>query len=298
MHENHHHPQDSNNLKIAFFLNLGFTILELVGGFWVNSVAILSDAIHDLGDSLSLGLAWGLQEKSKQKANDSFSFGYGRFSLLGALINAMVLIIGSVFIVNEAIQRLITPEVSDAKGMIFFAIFGVIVNGYAAWKVGHGHSQNEKVISWHLIEDVLGWVAVLIGGILLLFFDWPWIDPVLSLGITLFILWNVIKNLKETLYIFLQAVPSDISLDQIKKELCALPIVESIHHTHLWSMEGAHHVFTAHVRLKQVQNLKELLESKKQVQETLKKYPLSHYTIEWESSEENCALEQKENPFR
>lgn len=298
MHEHHHHPQDSNNLKIAFFLNLGFTILELVGGFWVNSIAILSDAIHDLGDSLSLGLAWGLQEKSKQKANDSFSFGYGRFSLLGALINAMVLIIGSVFIINEAIQRLITPEVSDAKGMIFFAIFGVIVNGYAAWKVGHGHSQNEKVISWHLIEDVLGWVAVLIGGILLLFFDWPWIDPVLSLGITLFILWNVLKNLKETLYIFLQAVPSDISLDQIKKELCALPIVESIHHTHLWSMEGAHHVFTAHVRLKQVQNLKELLESKKQVQETLKKYPLSHYTIEWELSEENCALEQKENPFR
>lgn len=294
-HHHHDHSQGSGNLKLAFFLNLGFTIVELIGGIYVNSVAILSDAIHDLGDSLSLGLAWGLDIKSKQKANDNFSFGYGRFSLLGALINGLVLIIGSIFIVKEAIERLYNPEPSNATGMILFALVGVAVNGYAAWKVSHGSSQNEKVISWHLMEDVLGWVAVLIAGILLYFFDIPWIDPVLSLAISTFILWNVVRNLKETIYIFLQAVPSNISLDKIKSDILSQPNVESLHHVHIWSLEGANHVFTAHIKLKEINDLQELSETKSQVQKILKGYPLGHFTIEWELPNEECALEELEH---
>src|SRR5690606_38598639 len=170
-HDHHHHHHDSGSgLKTAFFLNLIFTILELIGGWYVNSVSIVSDAIHDLGDTISLGTAWRLDRISKRKASERYSFGYRRFSLLGALINAIVLILGSVYVIREAILRLVYPEPSDAQGMLYFAIFGVAVNGYAAWKVSHGKTLNERVISWHLVEDVLGWVAVLIVSIVMLFY--------------------------------------------------------------------------------------------------------------------------------
>ena len=296
-HDHHHHHQTGSNLKLAFFLNLVFTILEIFGGIWINSVAIISDAIHDLGDTVSLGLAWYLDKKSKKSANHQFSFGYTRFSLLGALINAVILITGSFFVISEAIKRIINPEVSDAKGMILFALVGVAVNGYAAWKVSSGATQNEKVVSWHLVEDVLGWVAVLIAGIIMYFKNIPWLDPALSLAISAFILWNVFKNLKETLYIFLQAVPAELSLREIKQKICDIPQVESIHHTHLWSLEGAHHVFTTHVRIKTVDHLEEVLEAKKAIKDVLKEYPFSHYTVEVELNEENCELKEPHEHF-
>lgn len=286
----HHHHHTGSNLKLAFFLNLTFTILEIFGGIWINSVAILSDAIHDLGDSISLGLAWYLDKKSKKDANEQFSFGYTRFSLLGALINAMILITGSFFVISEAIKRLITPEISDAKGMIIFALIGVAVNGYAAWKVSSGATQNEKVVSWHLVEDVLGWAAVLVAGIILYFKNVTWLDPALSLGISAFILWNVVKNLKETLYIFLQAVPNELSLEEIKNKIKEIPQVESIHHTHLWSLEGAHHVFTTHVKIKPINKLEEVIEAKAAIKDVLRRYPFSHYTVEVEMHEETCEL--------
>ncbi|MEZ4688280.1 MAG: cation diffusion facilitator family transporter, partial [Bacteroidia bacterium] len=178
MSHDHHHTH-SNNLKTAFFLNLAFTVFELIGGMYVNSVAIISDAIHDLGDSLSLGTAWYLDRKARQKADHRFSFGYSRFSLLGALINSLVLIAGSIFVIQEAIGRIIEPEHSDARGMMVFAIIGIAVNGYAAWKMSGGKSLNEKVVSWHLLEDVLGWVAVLVVAIVLQFKDIHYLDPVL-----------------------------------------------------------------------------------------------------------------------
>ena len=202
-HHHHHHNQSGKNLKIAFFLNLGFTILEFFGGIYVNSVAIMSDAVHDLGDSLSLGTAWYLDKKSHKEADDKYSFGYKRFSLLGALINSIVLIGGSIYVISEAIGRLFEPQPSDAQGMIVFAIIGVLVNGYAAWKLSSGNSLNEKTVSWHLMEDVLGWVAVLIVAIVLNFTDNQYLDPALSILITLYILYNVVLRLKETLYIFL-----------------------------------------------------------------------------------------------
>jgi cobalt-zinc-cadmium efflux system protein len=170
-HDHHHHDHSSKNLKTAFFLNVAFTVFELIGGLYVNSIAIISDAIHDLGDSLSLGTAWYLDVKSKKAATQSFSFGYRRFSLLGALINCIVLIVGSVFVIHAAIGRIIEPEQSNAKGMLLFAIVGVMVNGYAAWKTSTGKTLNERVITWHLLEDVLGWVAVLIASVVLLFTD-------------------------------------------------------------------------------------------------------------------------------
>ncbi|TDQ16998.1 cobalt-zinc-cadmium efflux system protein [Algoriphagus boseongensis] len=292
-HEHHHHSP-VKNLRLAFFLNLGFTLLELVGGWYVNSVAIVSDAIHDLGDSISLGTSWYLEIKAKKKPSSNYSFGYKRFSLLGALINSIVLILGSGVIIHEAIQRLLEPEFSDAKGMILLSFIGISVNGYAAWKVHKGKTMNEKVISWHLLEDVLGWVAILLGSIILYFYPTPYLDPVLSLGITLYILWNVIQRFKETIGLFLQKSPSDINPKEIEEEIKKLQHVQSIHHTHIWSLDGAHHVFTTHVKLVGISSLEQIIEVKDGIRNLMKKYPFDHYTIETELDEENCLLIEKE----
>ena len=295
MGHNHNHHESVSNLKLAFFLTLIFTIIEFIGGFYVNSIAIISDAVHDLGDSLSLGTAWYLQNKSKKKADSKFSFGYARFSLLGALINSLILVIGSVYVLSEAVERFMHPEASDAKGMIVFAIIGILVNGYAAWKVSHGHSLNEKVISWHLLEDVLGWFVILVGAIVLLFKDLPYLDPALSVFITLFILYNVFKNLKATLFIFLQGIPSDIIPEQIESEICKIENVHSVHNIRIWSLEGEHHVFSCHVKLKNISSMDQLLEIKSKIKNILAHYPFKDYTIETELDIESCGLPKINN---
>ena len=284
----HHHHQSGRNLKVAFFLNLGFTILEIFGGLYVNSIAIISDAVHDLGDSLSLGTAWYLDKKSKQGSDKKFSFGYSRFSLLGALINSLVLIAGSVYVISEAFGRLLNPEHSDAEGMIFFAVIGILVNGFAAWKMSGGKTLNEKVVSWHLLEDVLGWVAVLIVAIVLLLKDIHYLDPALSLLITVYILWGVVGRLKDTLYVFLQGVPKEIDLVKIEQELLRIKHVQSLHHTHIWSLEGDHHVFSTHLKLEKIESFEGILQVKSEVKEYLKKYHFKHFTIETELDTESC----------
>lgn len=289
-----HHHHSGNNLKIAFFLNLGFTILEIFGGLYVNSVAILSDAIHDLGDSLSLGTAWYLDRKSKQTSDKKFSFGYARFSLLGALVNSVVLIAGSIFVIYAAVGRIIEPEHSDASGMIVFALIGIAVNGYAAWKMTGGKTLNEKVVSWHLLEDVLGWVAVLIVAIVLKFKDIHYLDPALSLLIAAYILWGVVGRLKETLTIFLQGVPKEIDLKEIELRILAIDHVKSLHHTRIWSLEGEHHVFTAHLVLSDIHEFRQIQATREQAEEVLKKYHFEHYTIQTELAGESCSLLQEE----
>lgn len=296
MAHDHAHHHSSGNLKTAFFLNLGFTLFEIAGGLFVNSVAILSDALHDFGDSLSLGISWYLDKRSKKEATNTFTFGYTRFSLLGALINSLVLIVGSVYVITEAIERIIEPESSDAKGMIVFAIIGIAVNGYAAWRLGKGKTLNERVVSWHLIEDVLGWVAVLIVAIVLLFKDIPYLDPALSLLITLYILYNVVRRLRETLFIFLQGVPEGTDPEKIRKEILEIDHVQSLHHNHIWSLEGEHHVFTTHLKLQYISTFDQMTEVKRRVKDVLKKYHFSHYTIELELDDETCELVDKEKP--
>lgn len=288
-HDHHHHS--TKNIKLAFFLNVGFTILEIFGGLYTNSVAILSDALHDLGDSLSLGISWYLDKKSKQTATKAFTFGYKRFSLLGALINSVVLIVGSIFVIREAVERLINPEQSNAQGMVVFAIIGVLVNGYAAWKLSSGKSMNEKVVSWHLVEDVLGWVAVLIVSIVLLFVDAPFLDPALSMLITVYVLYNVIKRLKETLFLFLEGAPPEIDVDEVIRKIENIAHVASLHHTHLWSLDGEQHVFTTHIKLKGINDFKEIVHVKHLVKQMLEKdYDFAHYTIETELENESCSL--------
>ena len=231
MHD-HHSQASSRRIGWAFVLNVCFTIIEFIGGWLTNSTAIMADAVHDLGDSLSIGLAWLLNKIGDKDADSAFTYGYHRFSLLGALINGAVLVAGSLWIFSEAIPRLTNPEMPDAQGMLLLAILGVGVNGYAAYKLSHGKTLNERVLNWHLLEDVLGWIAVLIVAIVLLFVDWPILDPILSIGFTLFILFNVAKNIVVTVRIFMQAAPDEEMCDKIYHELSTLDKVKEIHHMH------------------------------------------------------------------
>lgn len=212
-HAHDHSHQTTNNIRLAFILNLSFTVLEIFGGLWTNSLAILSDAIHDLGDSLSLGLAWFLERYAEKGEDQRFSYGYRRFSLLGALINAVILIVGSLFIISRAIPRLVEPEHTDAQGMILFAIIGILVNGLAVFRLRSSKSMNARVVAWHLLEDVLAWIAVLIVGIALLFTDNHLLDPILSILIAIYVLYNVIRKLRETVGLFLQSVPRSIEIE-------------------------------------------------------------------------------------
>ena len=286
----HDHNHGDKNLKLAFFLNVGFTVIELIGGLYVNSIAIISDALHDFGDSLSLGMAWWLGRKAQSGEDEKFSYGYKRFSLLGALINSVVLITGSVYVIYAAINRIIHPEHSDAEGMMIFAIFGVLVNGYAAWKVSSGKTLNERVVSWHLFEDVLGWVAILIVSIIFKFKDIHFLDPLLSLLITLFILWNVFKRLNETFRIFLQAVPDNLVVNDIKLKLKNIDFVEDVHHVHIWSLDGEHNVFTTHLKTKNITNINEYNVLKSKVNNLLEDYGFGHTTIEIEVDSSSCSM--------
>ena len=285
----HDHSHDaSDRIGWAFVLNVCFTIIEFIGGWLTNSTAIMADAVHDLGDSLSIGLSWLLSRLSGRKADGVFTYGYHRFSLLGALINGVVLIAGSLWILSEAVPRLANPTMPHAVGMFWLAILGVVVNGYAAYKLSHGKTLNERVLNLHLLEDVLGWVAVLIVAIVLLFVDWPIIDPLLSIAFTLFILINVVRNIVTTVSLLMQATPDKALHDQVVSEMLSMEPVSGVHHLHLWSLDGEHHVLTAHLELSRSVDAREYLDLKTEVEKRLSEHDFVHSTIEFEFPEELC----------
>ncbi|MDN4163990.1 cation diffusion facilitator family transporter [Cytophagales bacterium LB-30] len=285
----HTHSHDATqNIGVAFWLNTGFALIELVGGMLTNSVAILSDALHDLGDSLSLGLAWYFEKKSTQKRDQHFTYGYRRFSVLGALINALILLVGSLFIISEAIKRFQSPEAVHAGGMIGLAILGIFANGLAMLRLKKGHSHNEKVVSLHILEDVLGWVAVLIGSICMYFWELPWLDPLLSLLIACYILFNIYGHLKGTFRIILQAVPANLSAEDIKQKLSRFTQVAEVHDVRAWTLDGNHHVLSLHVVLNGNPELTQLESLKKEIKASLSDYHLQHVTLEFEALDSAC----------
>lgn len=291
-HHSHHDHSDVKNIKAAFFLNLAFTILEIVGGIFTNSIAILSDAVHDLGDSLSLGLSWYFQKKAKQKRDDSYSYGYKRFSLLGAIINSIVLVVGSVIILFAAIPRIFNPQITNVEGMLLLAIVGVLVNGAAVLKLRKGHSLNEKVVSLHLLEDVLGWVAILVGSVVMYFFEVPVLDPIMSIAIACFVLYNVYKNLSQSLHIILQGIPEEVSLNEITDMLQQFEIIESVHDLHVWTVDGSYNVLTVHVVVANKMSMEKLAELKDEIRNILCNIGIEHVTIEFEMANEHCSFEK------
>jgi len=286
----HSHDHNEDNLKLAFFLNFGFAIAEIIGGIYTNSIAIMADALHDLGDSASLALSWRLEKLSEKGGDEKYSYGYKRFSLLSALAGALILIAGSIIVITEAIKRLQNPQPTDARGMLVFAIFGIAINGFAAYRAGKGKNMNSQMIYWHLLEDAMGWVAVLIVSLVLLVKDIYILDSILSLLVSGFVLYNVAKNIKKTINLFLQAVPESIQISEIEAEILKIEKVKDMHHTHIWSLDGEHHVLTTHIVLCLDSKKEDIRRIKDRIRKLTKLYDLAHTTVEFEYLDDDCSM--------
>ena len=273
----------TKNIRTAFFLNLAFAFVELIGGIITNSVAILSDAVHDFGDSISLAIAWALQKKSNKAKDDKYSYGYKRFSLLSSVILSGILLVGSILILVEAIGRLFSPQEVNAQGMLWLAILGIIVNGLAALSVKRGKTLNERAVFLHIMEDVLGWIGVLVISIVMIFVNLPILDPILSISITIWVLYNVYKNLKATFNILLQAFPKNVDVKKLTKEIEAIDNVISIHDLHIWTQDGNSHVMTLHIVAE-----KNYETIKLKVRGIAKTFNIDHVTIELEDKYSSC----------
>lgn len=276
------------NILVAFLLNAFFSVFELIGGIFTNSVAIVSDAIHDLGDAISIGLAYFLEKKSKKIPDDKYTYGYTRYSVLGALITNSILIIGSSIVIYNAVNRIINPVAINYNGMIIFAIIGAVVNFVAAYFTREGDSLNQKAVNLHMLEDVMGWIVVLIGAIVMKFTNFALIDPILSIGVALFILVNALKSYKTIIDLFLVKIPDSISITKVKNKVLGITGVKDVHHIHVWSMDGFNNYATMHVMIDDV----EMAELKSKIKSMLNELGIFHVTLEFETQEENCTSKE------
>ncbi len=295
VHDHHHEHAPGGRIGVAFWLNLAFALLEVAGGLWTNSVAVLSDALHDFGDSIALGLTWHFARVSQRKGDETFTFGYRRFSLLGALVMSFVLFAGGLVVLFEAIPRLFSPEGANASGMIYLAIAGIVINGIAALRTHGGRSLSERVVTWHFVEDVLGWLAVLVAAIVMSFTGIGILDPVLSILITLYVLWNVGRRLKETLVILLQGAPTNIPIAQVEQMIRDVSGVCDAHHTHIWTQDGERHVLTTHVVAVEGMTLGDTGDLRRRIREILKPFGIAHATIEVEYRLGECPHESTDD---
>lgn len=279
------------NILIAFILNLFFSIFEIIGGFLTNSVAILSDSIHDFGDATSIGISWYLEKKSKKKPDKDYTYGYLRYSILGAFITSLILTIGSIFVIIESVKRMFNPVEVNYDGMIIFAVIGLIVNFIASFVTREGKSLNQKSVNLHMLEDLLGWIVVLIGSVLIKITDIKYIDPIMSMLVAIFILLNTLKNLKEINDLVMEKTPKNIGVDSIKDKLLKIENVLDVHHIHIWSLDGINNYATLHV----VTNASDKLKIKHNIREEMEKNNIHHTTIEIEEEKEECESEECKN---
>ena len=275
--------RSDKNILIAFILNLAFSIFEFAGGLFTGSVAIISDALHDLGDAASIGISYFLEKKSKRKPDEKYTYGYGRFSVLGSVITTLILTLGSAAVIYNAALRILNPTEIDHNGMIIFAVFGVLVNLGALFFTRGGSSLNQKAVSLHMLEDALGWIVVLIGAFVIKLTDFTVVDPIMSIAVAIFILINAVKGLKEAIYLFLEKAPHGIDVHEICEHLMHVDGVTDVHHVHVWSMDGQNNYATMHIVATGDHS-----EIKRQVRAELNEHGISHATIELETECESC----------
>lgn len=287
-HSKNHFSDSSVNLSIAFFLNVGFSIIEIIGGLLTNSIAILSDAVHDLGDTVIIGFSWLMERYAQRKHTEDLTFGYKRFSLVGAILSSLVLLFGSVFILTRAVPRLLYPETVHPQGMLGLALLGIIINGFGVLKLRQGKKINERIIFLHLLEDVLGWMAILAVSIILMFYNIPVLDPLLSIAITIFIISKIVPNIKQTLKIFLQYSPDNIEIKQIKTLLEKIHYIDNVHDLHLWSLDGNYTVLSCHISINKNLTIIEMEKEKLKIKKMLYELGIAHVTIEFEPDSKIC----------
>lgn len=271
------------NILIAFLLNLFFSVFEFIGGIVTGSVAILSDAVHDMGDAAAIGVSYLLEKKSKHEPDEKYTYGYARFSVVGSAISTLILIVGSVMIIYNSALRLISPTPINYNGMIIFAVIGVLVNFLSALFTRDGDSLNQKSVNLHMLEDLLGWVIVLVGAVVMRFTDFVLLDPLMSVGVALFIFINAMKNLKMLFEIFLEKTPQGIELDEIINSLLQIEGVLGVHHIHIRSFDGYKIYATMHV----ITN-GDAHEIKEKVRAQLHGFGICHATLELEAEGEPC----------
>jgi cobalt-zinc-cadmium efflux system protein len=279
----HHHHHSGKNILIAFFLNASFAVIELIGGYYTNSVSIISDALHDFGDSLALLFSFFAEKIALKKADEKFTFGYRRFSILSALINGLILLTGSIFVIDEAVSRILSPEVVKPEGMLALAVLGIIVNAVAAYRLSKNDGLNSQMVMYHMLEDLLGWIAVLIVSVILLFKPWFILDSILSILIALIILRGVYKNLLKVGMIFLQKFPDDIEINKIKQKVLSLALVEDVHQIKGWSIDNQTYYLRFHVLIPEETKMKEVDELKVKIKQVLEHFHVEYSTIEFES---------------
>ena len=271
------------NILIAFLLNLFFSVFELIGGIFTNSIAIISDALHDFGDSVSIGISYFLEKKSKQKPDEKYTYGYKRFSVLGSVITTSILFVGSIYVIVTSAARIFNPEPINYNGMIVFAVVGLVVNLAAAYFTREGDSLGQKAVNLHILEDCLGWAIVLVGAIVMRFTNIALIDSVMSIGVAIFILTHAVAALKEALYIFLERTPRTIEINEIKEHICHIDGVIDVHHIHIWSHDGFQNYATLHVVVDG-----DYAKIKHEIKDELKEHGIVHSTLELESPDEVC----------
>ena len=271
------------NILIAFLLNLFFAVFELVGGIWTGSVAILSDAVHDLGDAAGIGISWLLERKSRREPDEHYTYGYGRYSVLGSLITTTILLAGSAAVIYNAVSRIITPTAIHYNGMIAFAVVGVAVNLIAAFVTREGDSLNQKAVNLHMLEDVLGWAVVLVGAIVMRMTDFALLDPLLSIAVAVFILTHAMGNLREGVCLLMEKVPEAVCLQEIRQHILAIDGVTDVHHLHVWSLDDRHNCATMHLVTSADPH-----QIKAAVRAELREHGIGHATLELEVEGEQC----------
>ena len=271
------------NIFTAFILNLAFSIFEMIGGVFSGSVAIISDSVHDMGDALSIGVSYFLEKKSTRKPDDTYTYGYGRYSVLGGAVTTLILLAGSAIVIFNAVERLMNPGEIQYNGMIVFALVGVTVNFVAALVTHGGDSVNQRAVNLHMLEDVLGWIVVLVGAVVMRFTGLDMIDPIMSIGVAVFIFTSAVKNLREILDLLLERAPRGMSASHLREHLLEVDGVSDVHHIHLWSMDGRSNYATMHVVTNGDTHM-----VKERLREKLKELGIGHVTLETEKVGERC----------
>ena len=244
----HHHKKAGENLAFVFFMNLAFNIIVILGGLATNSMAILADCIHDMSDTISIALAWALEHVAQRDSTDRYSYGYQRFSILGAVIISVFVIIMALIILQEAIPRLFSPEGVDAEGMLIVAVVGIIFKSISVYRLHGGETFNEKAILFHQLGDVFEWIAILILSLVLMFWDGaPYLDPFVSIGIAIWLIFNLGRNLYKSVEVLLQKTPDNFDVDEFKDQIMSIDGVNAIDDFHIWSLDGIDSVMTLKV---------------------------------------------------
>lgn len=277
-------------VRVAFFLNLSFSVLEFIFGSIFNSSSVLADAVHDLGDALAIGLSACLETVSNRQEDKRYTLGYKRFSLLGAILTSVILLTGSFMMIIENIPRLIKPEVVDYQGMLVLGIIAIIINLLASLIVRKGKTKNESILSLHFLEDILGWLAVIVVSGVLYLTDWYILDPLLSLLISSFILWKAIPRFWSSLKIFLDAVPEGLDSEKLEQDLLSVENVKSINQLNIWSMDGLENNAIVHLCIEDWMRMED---SKEDVRYFLRQNGVHNITIEVDSSPMNHAQHKR-----